>query len=86
MDNNTNTHTNESRMEEIVGRIKEAAGVLFGNRDMKREGRADQWTGQAKSTASEAIDDVRESVESIAESMTPDDGNERSSGETQPRH
>lgn len=65
--------SSEGRIEEIFGRIKEAAGVLFGNRDMKREGRADQWTGQAKSTASEAIDDVHDSVESLVDKVDSDE-------------
>jgi uncharacterized protein YjbJ (UPF0337 family) len=75
MDNDPQTHpqTNEGRMEEFIGRIKEAAGVLFGNRDMKREGQADRWTGQAKSTASEAIDEVRDTVESLADSLSEDE-------------
>ncbi|MEP1123655.1 MAG: CsbD family protein [Ilumatobacter sp.] len=44
--------------DKAKGRIKEAAGDLTGDDDMKREGKADQAGGKIKN----AIDDVKDAV------------------------
>jgi uncharacterized protein YjbJ (UPF0337 family) len=42
--------------DDAKGRVKEAAGDLTGNDDLKREGKADQATGKVK----DAIDSVKD--------------------------
>ena len=46
----------------VRGRLKEAAGSLLGDRELKRKGRADQKAGKAKEKAEEAVDKAREAV------------------------
>ena len=47
----------------VKGRIKEAAGALIGNEDLRVEGQADQAVGKAK----QAVGKVEEAVENAAE-------------------
>lgn len=54
-------------MDEIKGRVKEAAGVLAGNKDLQRDGKADSAAGKVKDVvdsvrekASDAVDAIRE--------------------------
>ncbi len=44
-----------SETDKTKGRIKEAAGDLTGDKDLQREGKADQATGKIKS----AIDGIK---------------------------
>ena len=47
--------------EEMKGRLKEAAGDVTGDKDLKREGKLDQASAATKS----AIDDVAEKAKSV---------------------
>jgi len=47
--------------EELTGRMKEAAGAMTGNKDLKKEGRADQRSAAAKKT----IDDVADKIKDV---------------------
>jgi uncharacterized protein YjbJ (UPF0337 family) len=47
--------------EDMKGRIKEAAGDLTGDADLKREGQIDQASAATK----KAIDDVADSVKDV---------------------
>ncbi len=47
--------------DEVKGRTKEAAGDLTDNKDLQREGKADQVAGKAK----EAIDKVADKAKDI---------------------
>ena len=56
-------------MDKVKGRIKEAAGDLTNNDELKKQGLTDQKAGDAKARingvankASEAVDKVREKV------------------------
>ena len=56
--------------DEVEGRVKEAAGDLTDNDDLKREGKVDKAAGKAKDmlddagdAAEEAIDKVRDAVQ-----------------------
>jgi uncharacterized protein YjbJ (UPF0337 family) len=56
--------------DDIKGRVKEAAGDLTDNDDLKREGKADRASGKAKEfiekvedKAKELVDDVKEKVQ-----------------------
>jgi uncharacterized protein YjbJ (UPF0337 family) len=61
-------------MDEIKGRVKEAAGVLTGNKDLQRDGKADSAAGKVKDVvdsardkASDAVDAIREKGKEIAD-------------------
>ena len=47
------------------GRVKEAAGVLTGNRKLRVEGKADQAVGKVKEAASKAVDKVKRTVKKL---------------------
>lgn len=48
-------------IEEAKGRLKEAAGTLIGDDDLKKEGEADREEGEAMDKLSEAKEKRRES-------------------------
>jgi len=50
------------KMDEAKGRVKEAAGALTGDKEMKREGKVDQAAGKTKQAAENAIDKVKKAV------------------------
>jgi uncharacterized protein YjbJ (UPF0337 family) len=54
--------TDGKRTDEAKGRVKEAAGSLTDDEDLRREGQADQ----AKSTLKDTVDKVKDA-------LTPDD-------------
>jgi uncharacterized protein YjbJ (UPF0337 family) len=57
----------ESKKDDAVGRIKQAAGVLKGDKDLQREGRADQAGAKVKSNAEKARDAVDHAVDKVKE-------------------
>lgn len=57
------------KSDEVKGRVKEAAGVLTGDKKMEREGKADQSAGKLKQAvekikkkAEKTIDDVKDAL------------------------
>ena len=57
------------KSDEAKGRVKEAVGVLTGDKKLQREGKADQTAGKvkkavkkAKDKADDIIDDVKDSL------------------------
>lgn len=50
--------------EEIKGRVKEAAGDLTGNGELKREGRIDRGSAAAKKTLDKVSDKLKDAVDS----------------------
>jgi uncharacterized protein YjbJ (UPF0337 family) len=48
--------------DDAKGRVKEAAGDLTGDEQMKREGKLDQATGRAKQGVERVADKVREAM------------------------
>ena len=51
------------KTDELKGRVKEAAGALTGNKELKREGKADQAVGKIKQKAEKVIDKIKDAVE-----------------------
>ena len=49
--------------DELKGRVKEAAGDLTDDKDLQREGQADQASGKAKDT----IDDVADKAKDVVD-------------------
>jgi uncharacterized protein YjbJ (UPF0337 family) len=47
------------------GRIKEAAGVLAGNDNLREEGQADQAVGKVKQVAGRAIDKIERAAKKM---------------------
>ncbi len=47
-----------SQLDEAKGRVKEAAGTISGDKDLKREGKVDQAAGKAK----DSVDGVKDKV------------------------
>ena len=50
------------KKDEIKGRLKEAAGSLTDDDDLKREGRIDQGAAKLKEKVDEAVDRAKELV------------------------
>ena len=50
----------ESKKDEIKGRMKEAAGDLTDNDDMKREGKADRVGATVKEKANDVVDKAKD--------------------------
>ena len=46
-------------VDEVKGRVKEAAGALAGNEELKREGRIDQLVGKVKQMINEIVDKAK---------------------------
>ena len=63
-----NENRNEGKAKEMMGRVKEAAGSLFGKDDVKRDGQKDQVEGNVQQTAG----DVEVTAKSAADAVTPD--------------
>ena len=57
------------KSDEAKGRVKEALGVLTGDKELQREGKADQTAGKVKNAvkkvkakADDMIDDVKDAL------------------------
>ncbi len=55
------------KIEELKGRIKEAAGALTGNDKLREEGQIDQAAGKVKQAVQTAVDKVRSAAESAVD-------------------
>ena len=52
----------EGKKDEVSGRLKEAAGALLDDEEMKSEGKIEQVAGDLKEKAGRAIDRVKDAV------------------------
>jgi uncharacterized protein YjbJ (UPF0337 family) len=59
-----------SKAEEMKGRVKEAAGDLTDDDDLRREGKTDQASGKAKQIVEDVKDKVEEGVDHIKDKVT----------------
>ncbi len=50
---------NDGRMDEAKGRVKEAAGDLTGDDDLRSEGKVDRASGTVKGKVGQAADKVK---------------------------
>ena len=53
----------------VKGRIKEAAGALTGNDELREEGQADQAVGKAKQAAQVVADKVEKAVATVTDKV-----------------
>jgi uncharacterized protein YjbJ (UPF0337 family) len=51
----------------VKGRLKEAAGALTGNDELRAEGKSDQAIGKVKQIAKKAVDKVEQAVKKVSE-------------------
>jgi uncharacterized protein YjbJ (UPF0337 family) len=56
--------------DDLKGRIKEAAGVLSDNDDLRTEGKRDQQAGKAKQAVDQAGDAIKDGVDAVKEKLT----------------
>ena len=47
------------KMDQVKGRVKEAAGVLTNDESLKREGKLDQVAGKVKETTAKVVEKMR---------------------------
>jgi len=59
-------------VDDAKGRIKEAAGDLTNNDDLKHEGKTDQAAGSVKNFAEKAKDKVDDAVDAIKDKLHRD--------------
>jgi uncharacterized protein YjbJ (UPF0337 family) len=59
----------ESKADDMKGRVKEAAGVLTGDKDLEREGRIDQAGAKVKEGAEKAKKKVDDAVDAVKEKL-----------------
>lgn len=55
--------------DQVKGRIKEAAGDLTDNDDLKREGKIDNAAGRAKEVADQVRDKAGETVDALKDKI-----------------
>ncbi|MDX9827325.1 MAG: CsbD family protein, partial [Spirochaetia bacterium] len=53
----------KGKLEVVKGRIKEAAGALVGNAELRDEGKADQMAGKAKAVVEETVHKIKEKAQ-----------------------
>jgi len=49
--------------EELKGQMKEAAGDLTGDKDLKKQGKADQHSAAAKKTVDDVADKMKDVID-----------------------
>jgi uncharacterized protein YjbJ (UPF0337 family) len=52
----------DGKFDDAKGRLKEAAGDLTDNQDLRNEGKVDKAAGSVKNKVAEAADKVKEAV------------------------
>lgn len=55
------------KADQATGRVKEAAGSLTGDDDLKREGKVERTSGEIKEKAGDAVDKVKDAVKKITD-------------------
>jgi uncharacterized protein YjbJ (UPF0337 family) len=56
------------KIDQVKGRIKEAAGALTDNKSLKREGKLDQVVGKVKETTAKVVEKMRNGLTGTAAS------------------
>ena len=56
--------------DQVKGRVKQAAGDLTDNDDLKREGKADEFAGKVKDTVDDAKDKVEDVVDDVKNKLS----------------
>jgi uncharacterized protein YjbJ (UPF0337 family) len=53
------------KADQAKGRVKQAAGDLTDNDDMKREGKVEEKAGEVKEKVGDVVDKVKEKVDDV---------------------
>ena len=53
--------------DDIKGRLKEAAGSLLDDDELKHDGQADRAAGKVKETVEDAVDEAKDTVERLVD-------------------
>jgi uncharacterized protein YjbJ (UPF0337 family) len=56
-------------LDKAAGRVKEAAGDLTGDKDLKGEGAVQQTAGNVKDAGAKVGDKVRDAADTVAEKL-----------------
>ncbi len=59
-------------IDQAKGRVKQAAGDLTDDKDLKREGQADEAGGKAKGAANDAKDKAGDAVDAVKDKLNRD--------------
>ena len=59
-----------SDMDQAKGKVKQAAGDLTGNDDLRREGKADETAGKAKEKIGDLKDKAEDVVDKVKDKLT----------------
>ncbi len=59
-------------IDKAKGRVKQAAGDLTDDKDMKREGKVDEAGGKAKGAANDAKDKAGDAVDAVKDKLNRD--------------
>ena len=54
--------TSSGKTDQVKGRVKEAAGVLTGDKKLEREGKLDRAAGNVKEKAGQVVDKVKKAL------------------------
>lgn len=57
------------KSDQVKGRVEEAVGALTDDKDLKREGRKDRLTGQAKEKLEHAKDKLEDVIDSTKDKV-----------------
>ncbi len=60
----------DGKMDQAKGKVKQAAGDLTGDDDLKREGKVDEASGTAKGKLEEAKDKAEDVVDAMKDKVT----------------
>lgn len=58
--------------DDLKGRVKQAAGDLTDDRDLKNEGKRDQAAGKAKELVDDAKDKINDAVDTVKDKLHRD--------------
>jgi len=59
----------DNDLDQAKGRVKQAAGDLTGDKDLKREGKTDEGAGKVKEFVESAKDKVEDVVDDVRDKM-----------------
>jgi len=54
--------TSSGKTDQVKGRVKEAAGVLTGDKKLEREGKLDRAAGNVKERAGRVVDKLKKAL------------------------
>jgi uncharacterized protein YjbJ (UPF0337 family) len=62
----------DNDFDQAKGKIKQAVGDLTGNKDLKKEGKADENAGKVKEFVENTKDKVEDLVDEVKDKLTKD--------------